>query len=393
MAHHSAFSYAWDLADEGVTQVAEALRGWHVNAITLAVAYHAGKFLRPHGRSGRVYFPEDGTVYFPADAGRYGEIKPVVNHLVAERDILAECCGLAEMATQAWLVLMHNSLLGQKHPEICVANAFGDRYIYSLCPANPAARHYAVTLCVEAAEKYPVAGLSLETPGYLPFEHGYHHEFSLVPQDAWLNNLLGLCFCEHCVAGAEADGIDATGLKARTAASIDMWFAGEVAYPADMADAFWTAEIATDPDLARFLKWRCRVVETLVADIRTAVRPDATISVIPSVARPTAGAWYEGSDLAALYSVADHLEACFYEPSVERIRADLQDVAHRCGGTSKLRGILRPGPPDLTSRAAVVEAVRALRAGGVQDISFYNYGHIRRSGLQWMGDALAEGGA
>lgn len=389
MAHRSIFSYAWDLADAGVAHVGEEFRRWHINTITIAVAYHAGKFLRPHGANGRVYFPQDGTVYFPADTSRYGDIKPVVNDLIASQDVVADCCGLDGLKTQAWVVLMHNSLLGQRHPEACVTNAFGDRYIYNLCPANPAARHYAVTLCAEVAERYPVAGLSLETPGYLPFEHGYHHEFSLVPQDAWLNNLLGLCFCPHCVDGAQNDGIDALGLKARTAASIDMWFSGEVAYPADMAGAFWAADIATDPDLARFLHWRCGVVSSLVADIRAAVRADAAISVIPSVARPTAGAWYEGSDLASLCRVADHLEVCFYEPSVDRIRADLQDVTHRCGGSDKLRGILRPGPPDLTSRDAVIGAVGALRSGGIEDISFYNYGHIRRSGLEWMAAALA----
>lgn len=393
MAYRSVFSYPWDLADAGVARVIDDLRARHINTVTLAAAYHAGKFLRPHGTSGRVYFPEDGTVYFPADASRYGEIKPVVNHLVAEVDVLDACCRHTGIATQAWVVLMHNSLLGQRYPAACVTNAFGDRYIYSLCPASPEAREYAVTLCWEVAKKYPVTGLSLETPGYLPFLHGYHHEFSLVPQDAWLNNLLGLCFCPHCVPGAEADGIDATGLKTRVAAAVDMWFAGDVAYPDDMAGAFWTAQIATDPDLARFLHWRCRVVETLIGEIRAAVRADAAISVIPSVARPTSGAWYEGSDLAALCAVADYLEVCFYEPSVDRIRADLQDVTHRCAGPAKLRGILRPGPPDLTSREAVIGAVDALVSGGIEDISFYNYGHVRRSGLDWMAEALSGIGA
>jgi hypothetical protein len=33
----------------------------------MAGSYHAGKFLRPHGKSGKVYFPEDGTAYFRTD--------------------------------------------------------------------------------------------------------------------------------------------------------------------------------------------------------------------------------------------------------------------------------------------------------------------------------------
>ena len=121
------------------------------------------------------------------------------------------------MQVNAWMVLMHNSLLGQKHPEYCVINAFGDRYIYNLCPSAPQTRQYAVALCADLTNRYAVAGITLESPGFLPFEHGYHHEFALVRQNAWLNNLLGICFCEHCVSGASAAGIDATGLKGRVA--------------------------------------------------------------------------------------------------------------------------------------------------------------------------------
>ena len=48
-----------------------------------------------------------------------------------------------------------------------------------------------------------------------------------------------------------------------------------------MADAFWLAETITDPDLGAFLRWRCRVVESLIGDIRAAIRADAVLSVIP----------------------------------------------------------------------------------------------------------------
>ena len=48
------------------------MKGLGLNTITLAGGYHAGKFLRPRGTSGKVYFPEDGTVYFRPDPTRYG---------------------------------------------------------------------------------------------------------------------------------------------------------------------------------------------------------------------------------------------------------------------------------------------------------------------------------
>jgi hypothetical protein len=110
--------------------------------------------------------------------------------------------------------------------------------------------------------------------------------------------------------------------------------------------------------------------------------------VIPTVARPTAGACYEGTDLSALARTADAIEACFYEPSVARVRAEIADVRRRAGG-GKLRGILRPAWPDLQTKAEVVGAVAALRDAGVADIAFYNYGHLRRANLAWIADALA----
>ena len=61
--------YAWDLIDDGVATVAGRARDAGLDTVTLAASYHAGKFLRPHGRSGKVYFPVDGTVYFAAAAG------------------------------------------------------------------------------------------------------------------------------------------------------------------------------------------------------------------------------------------------------------------------------------------------------------------------------------
>lgn len=382
------YAYAWDIAELGARPFAEQLKAWHLNSITFAAAYHAGKFLRPNGIDGKVYFPEDGTAYFKTDPSRYGEIAPVENSLMQQRDVLDECCGLDDMDVFAWMVLTHNSLLGQKHEHCCVANAFGDRYIYNLCPATPATREYVINLCVDLTERYAVAGITLETPGFLPFVHGYHHEFALVRQNVWLNNLLGLCFCEHCLRGAKAAGIDAAGLKSRIADAINTYLSSDVDYPDDMAEAFWQADLICDPELSAFIRWRCETVETLVQEIRAAVRDDVTVSVIPSVARPTGGAWYEGSEIKRLAEIADFVEVCFYESGSDRIASDLHDVTRRCGGVDNIRGILRPGFPDLASREAVMSAVDTLVSGGVSDLAFYNYGHLRKPSLDWLGDAL-----
>ncbi len=389
MSYRAIYAYAWDLAETGVAVAADTFRGLGLNTVTMAASYHAGKFLRPQGRMGKVVFPEDGTVYFHADPARYGAIKPMANSLLAARDVLAELCDAPSVAANAWLVLLHNTPLGLRHAEACVANAFGDRYVYSLCPSHPDARAYAVGLARDVTERYAVSGVSMESPGFAPYAHGYHHEFSLMRHNRWLDSLLGLCFCAQCVAGAEAPGIDARRLKAQVSKDVEAYLASDIDFPDDMAEAFWLADVQADGDLRRYLDFRCGVVTSLIRDIRAAVRSDAAVAVIPSVARPTAGAWSEGSDLAGLGAAAGVIEACFYEPGAMRVKAELFDLRRRAGA-ARLRGILRPAHPDFADKGEFLAAVAALRAGGVDDLAFYNWGHLRSGNLAWIGEALKE---
>jgi hypothetical protein len=388
MSYKAIYAYPWDLAEEGVESAVSRFRKLGLDTVTIAGSYHAGKFLRPHGRQGKVYFPEDGTVYFKPDPGRYGAIKPVVNTMLADRDVLRELTDTRDTAANVWLVLLHNTLLASAHPESAVANAFGDRYIYSLCPSAPDARAYALALTRDVTDSYAVSGLSLETPGFLPYVHGFHHEFALNAPNRWLDNLLGLCFCDHCIGAATQAGFDARRLRAQVANDIQSYLASDVEFPADMAEAFWLADTRVGGELGNFLAWRSSVVTSLVAEIRASVRTDAAVAVIPSVARPTAAAWYEGSDLGGLAEAAGIIEACFYEPGAARVKADLHDVKRRLNGRGKLRGILRPAWPDFTQLGEFLAAVEALADNGVDEIAFYNWGHLRDANVAWIGEAL-----
>ncbi|MEQ1943169.1 hypothetical protein ABMA32_12200 [Mesorhizobium sp. VNQ89] len=388
MSYKAIYTYAWDLAETGVPAATKEFRDLGLDTVTIAGSYHAGKFIRPHGKAGKVYFPDDGTVYFKADSSRYGAIKPVQNGPLGERDMLRELTEDGSMAVNVWLVLLHNTRLGMAHPDSVVRNAFGDPYFYNLCPSAPNARAYAVGLAKDVTQSYPVRGISVEAPGFTPYAHGYHHEFALMKSNKWLENMLGLCFCEHCLAGAEAQGIDAHRFKAEVAGDVSAYLDSDIDYPDDMAAAFWQADVATNGNLRAYLDFRADVVTSLIAEIRAAVRPDADVAVIPSVARPTGGCWYEGSDLAALAETAGIIEGCFYEPAAARVTADLFDIRRRLKGKGKLRGILRPSHPDISNKGGFLEAVASLRAGGVDELAFYNWGHLRRANLGWIGDAL-----
>jgi hypothetical protein len=384
------YAYPWDLADEGVEAVLERVRPLGINTITLAASYHAGKFVRPHGRSAKVYFPQDGTIYFKARAERYGHIRPLVNPLVEDFDGFA---ALQKQAPQvqrcAWVVCLHNTPLGMQHPEFTSRNAFGDTYPYSLCPAHPAVRDYVVNLCADLVDRYEVDRVVLETPGWLPYDHGYHHEFALLPLDRYVKTLLALCFADASKRAAEAADVDAARLQARTRTLLERWFAADLAVPEAMAAAWWEAELAGEPEWAKFLHWRCRLVADLVAAVKAVLPADTSLAVIPSVQRPSAHSWLEGSDFALLAKVADALEVPAYQPSAEEAFLDAWHVRARAGDEAPLHFILRPSFPDLAAGAETAAAARRLKEVGLAGLAFYNYGHIRLASLAHIKEALA----
>jgi len=384
------YVYPWDLADEGVETVAEAARGAGITTLTVAAAYHAGKFLRPHGRSGKVYFPADGTVYVPPRAERYGEIAPIPAPLLGEFDAFDALARRApDLGRAAWTVCLHNTALGTRYPHYAVRNAFGDVYPYSLSPAFPAVREYVVALCCDIAEGRDLDAVILETPGYLPYDHGFHHEFAMVPLDPWSKWLLALDFSQGAIEAAGDAGIDAERLAAEARGALERYLASDLAVPDAMAMQWLLADLVADPDWTAFLRWRCDLVTDLVRAIREALPPATSLVVIPTVQRPTAACWLEGSDLAGLARAADALEIPAYMPDAAGVARDLWDVRRRAGDTARLRAILRPDHPDLAGGAETAAAAEALADSGVEGLAFYNWGHVRRPALGRMAAAVA----
>lgn len=389
MARKAVFTYAWDLVDEGFATVAGRLRDVGADAIAMATSYHAGKFVRPHGHSGKLCFPDDGTIYFRHDPARYGRLQPVPHPMLAELDPLAELAKAApDMARIGWTVCCHNSRLGMTNPDLVARNAMGDELIYSLNPAHPDVRQYVVALTADLASRHELAALTLETPGWLPQAHGYHHEFALLPLDPWIDLYLGLCFAPATIAAATAAGIDGEGLRRRVAARIEAWMTTDIA-AGERAREWLLADLVEDAELVAFLRWRCRTVADLVAEIKAGLPKATELRIIPSVQRPTARAWIEGSDLALLAAAADGVEVCFYEPSAAAVAADLFDVRQRLGPEARLSAILRPSHPDLAGGAETAAAAAVLKAAGAVGLAFYNYGHWRLSALDHVKAAFA----
>lgn len=390
--YRSLYAYPWDIAEIDENDFAGFVKGLGLNTVTMAASYHAGKFVRPHGRNGRVFFPEDGRAFFRARPERYGAIQPLPAKLVAEDDVLERLVRRTDLKVEAWTVLLHNTPLGQQNPDAVVRNAFGDSYWYSLCPANPAVADYAVALCGDIAEGYPVSGLVVETPGWLAYRHGYHHEAMFMEPNPGLEAGLALCFCPHCMRGALAEGVDMPALRKRVASHVDLLLGARQETPAAVGAGWLLHDIATDTELAALIRWRMTTVTRLVERIRAALPSATTLHVIPSVQQPVSACWIEGSDISALATAAGGIEPCLYG-SPQQAAAELAEIRHRTGPDASIRAVLRPSFPDHPQEGSFSSAVHALARAGLRDFAFYNFGHMRTANLEWIGRALEEAGS
>ena len=389
------FLYPWDLADEGVDAVSGRLRDAGLNTAVVAASYHAGKFLRPHAPGGRVVFPDDGTIYFRSTPGRYREtpLRPAPNQLLEEQDVFAALsAGRARTGLDlaAWFVCLHNTRLGTGHPAHVVRNAYGDPYYFSLCPSHPEVSAYVRALLADFATTVEAQHVILETPGFLPYEHGFHHEFSLVEANAWTAALLALCFCSRCQEQAAARGLDGAHVASDVRAALDRYY-GDATLPspsADQAVQWITAEILSDPELTAYLRMRMDVVTGLVREVRAALPPSVRLAVIPSVSQPLALAWLEGSDLAGLARAADAVQILGYRVDPSDVHADTWWARRQIGERARLHVVLRPSHPDCPDEGNLSQKVGAVLEGGANGIAFYNYGHIRLGHLAWVRRAL-----
>ena len=205
----SIFCFATDLADEGIETVLDNVeqRGG-LGGVTVAAAYHEGRDVFPHNPARKVRFLESGAVFFPPGPALRSDAPAAARERgghTARRSSWPPT-GAASRC-RAWTVFLHNGALAAAYPECTPENAFGDRYVTELCPAHPDARAYARALAADIAA-LGVAGICSEALHYLSLEHGYAHERYFVPLSPRVRYLLGLCFCEHCLAAARAAGVD-----------------------------------------------------------------------------------------------------------------------------------------------------------------------------------------
>jgi hypothetical protein len=409
----STFLFATDLVDEGIDVVLERLEQANLDALTMACNYHHSRDVFPHNPVHRVRYMQGG-VFFQPEASRYAQllIKPDVPAWVSDDDPLRNVCRAADrrgLAVRSWTNNTHSTVLASANPSCAIQNAFGDRYINSLCPANPDVRAYVRTLNSDLA-RYPLDALLVESVCYMPFDHGYHHERCLVPISQLAKFLLGLCFCMHCASKMADEGVNGGALRKHVAEQLDRHLAGDASELDELEFTRGAVEQFAGGDMTAMLAARRSIVTSLIREVKDAV---AAVSSAPVMVMEWSGglrgagmgmpvgdtssaapdrAWQDGVDLQSVRAVSDGVGVLGYVGGVGELRRDLEAYRSLLGPKTPLSVALRPMPPDCNSAAELGEKVAFLRDFGADWVEFYHYGFMRLRNLEWVAEAL-KGGA
>ncbi|MGW4198528.1 hypothetical protein [Streptomyces sp. NPDC005004] len=270
----SAFVYPWDVV--GDPGAADRIAGLGVEQATLAAAYHSTRALTPRHPGHRIVTAEHAAVLYPPGdrwAGRV--LRPHAAGDWAPGDAWGAAAGAlaaAGLEVHTWVVLAHNSRLGAEHPHTSVVNAYGDRYPWAPCVAQPAVRAYLVDLAAEAAVRPGAHGTELESLGWYGLRHLHAHDKTggVALGDAG-EYLMSLCFCPDCREGYGEHGLDADKLAAVVRGALEPVWRG-----APDGEGWADVERLLGADTAAAtLAWRGHTARTLQEAAVSAVRAAA----------------------------------------------------------------------------------------------------------------------
>ncbi|MFE7272712.1 hypothetical protein [Streptomyces sp. NPDC057623] len=270
----STFVYPWDV--NGDPEAPGRIAALGVRQVTLAAAYHSTRALTPRHPRRRIVTAEHAAVLYPTDDRWRGRtLRPYPAGDWAPGDAFGEAAAAladAGLEVHTWVVLAHNSRLGADHPDTSVVNAYGDRYSWAPCIAQPATRAYLVDLAAEAAVRPGAGGTELESLGWYGLQHLHAHDKTAgVPLGDAGMYLMALCFCPTCEQGYGAQGLDADELAAAVRAALEPLWQGTV------ADEGWAGveKLLGESNAAATRAWRDETARTLQETAVRAVRAAA----------------------------------------------------------------------------------------------------------------------
>ncbi|MCX4583002.1 hypothetical protein [Streptomyces sp. NBC_01481] len=381
----AAFLYPWDVV--GDPDAAARVADLGVQQVTLAAAYHSTRALTPRHPRHRIVTAQHAAVLYEPDEERWAgrELRPYAAGDWALGDVYGEAAAaLAEagLEVHTWVILAHNSRLGADHPDTSVVNAYGDRYPWAPCIAQPAVRALLIDLAAEAATRPGARGTELESCGWYGLAHLHAHDKTAgVALGDAAQYLMSLCFCGSCRDGYAEEGLEPELLAAAVRNALEPAWAG-----AAPADARIEKLLGHEPAAAT-LEFRARTARALQEAAITAVRaaaPDGfqvLLHADPVAHHCGANA---GVDPAHILSVADGVVVpCTGEPA--RVAPFAEQEAPGAVLAANLTVVSGMGgsPGTLGEDAARAAAL------GANELRLYHAGLASDADLAAMGEALS----
>ncbi len=222
------YLYPWDVI--GDPAAADLVAGLGLDHVVLAAVYHGTRALTPRHPRHRVVVADRTAAYFPVSDARWrgAVLRPEPADWLASADPFGQATvalRAAGVPVHAWTVFNHVDLPAAIDQN--VVNAYGDRYPWTLCPAQDAVVEYALGLAADVAGLPGIEGVELEACGWYGFDHlSAHDKVGGVPLTPAEQYLLSLCFCDACDHGYRYGGIDPGALRRQVRSALDGRFAG-----------------------------------------------------------------------------------------------------------------------------------------------------------------------
>jgi hypothetical protein len=396
--------FASDLVDEGFAAVlANARERGGFDGIELAAIYHHARDVHPHNPVHRVRFLDGGAFFFQPrpDAFRGQQIQPYLSPMLERIDPLRELLTVGQeqdLAVRAWAIMLHNFALGERYPDATAENAFGDRLLTDLCPANPDVRVYAATATAELS-RTGVEAIVAESICFMPFDHGFHHERTPYPLSEMTRFCLSLCFCAHCLERGRRTGVATGSLRAWMQRELDLALRGEETVIESLPLERETAATLAAGELGGYLAAREETVTSLVGEVTAAVEEagPARFIFMDSMGASESGeqagplvadrSWQFGVDLPAVAAHCHGLSVMGYSREHDRFAQDLERYRAIVPVGTPLSLVARAMPPDCYGTAELRPKLQLAGDLGFEWVECFVYGLMRLEGLDWFREA------
>jgi len=395
--------FPWDVQSEGAASCLGAIAELGCSTVVLSTNYHRARLFRPR-TLGYYNRPVDWCDFTPMlslyeEPALLPPVNPDSRCVAATRDAVT-AARAEKLEVIASIIGCHNTTIGLAHPELCIENAFGDRYSFALCPAQPRVRAHLCSLVRDVSRQLRPDAVLIDSFAYLDAVHREHHELMFVSPGAFGKYLLSLCFCPACWERLAHEGVDPEAFRTQVKALI----ASAVARDAQPRSAEWerdelTALLLEMPEVMAATRARGAAVAELLRQVRQVARGEKVALHVQTglLARPSARAWTEGPGLRTMAEFTDHLFVQAHFASAREVAQDLGWAATLIP-PERLVMASMAGEDHVASEGDLRQRVQMAHALGAAGACFYNYGLLSPERLAWIRRALsvpqrAEGGA